>query len=225
MANHKLVVYSDFICPFCYIGKVNTERLLEKNPDLKIEWRQFELHPEGQPDPKSPYMQEAQTSLNRLAKKYNIDMKTEVLTTVTSESRKAMMGMEFAKEHGKLNDYHDAVFKAYWVKGLDIGDIDVLVHVASSIGLDSTSFRRSIEQKTYLPQVLRGIENAKKNGVLGVPTYIYGDQMSMGAQPVDILNRLIHTVDEQENKQIERNQSDQAPFCGPEGCSISKGEK
>jgi Predicted dithiol-disulfide isomerase involved in polyketide biosynthesis len=222
MANHKLVVYSDFICPFCYIGKVNTERLLEKNPDLEIEWRLFELHPEGQPDPKSPYMQEAQTSLNRLAKIYHINMKTEVLTTVTSESRKAMIGLEFAKKNGKSNEYHNAVFKAYWVKGLDIGNTDVLVTIASSIGLDPMGFRRSIEQETYLPQVHKEIEEARIHGVMGVPTYIYGDHMSMGAQPPEILNRLIHTVDAQENKESEQNELVQGPACGPEGCIIQR---
>ncbi|WCK52989.1 DsbA family oxidoreductase [Aneurinibacillus sp. Ricciae_BoGa-3] len=220
MSNRKLIVYSDFICPFCYIGKVNAERLSNKYPDLEIEWREFELHPEGQPDPNSSYMQQAQESLNRLAQKYDIQMKTDVLTTVTSESRKALMGLEFAKEYGKTNEYHEAVFKAYWVDGQDIGDLDVLVNIASTIGLDGEKFRTAIKQEVYLPQVLRSIEDARQLGVTGVPTFIYGEYMSVGAQPVSMLERLIDTVDNEKNQRNEKDKVSEVNACGPEGCNF-----
>ncbi|MGD6818588.1 DsbA family oxidoreductase [Metabacillus sp. 84] len=215
MAAKKLTIYSDFICPFCYIGKVNAERVQEMVPDLEIEWKEFELHPEGQPDPGSPYMKQAQDSVNHLAEKYGIDMKPDVLTTVTSDSRIAMMGLHYAEEKGKSAEYRNAVFHAYWIEGHDIGNLDVLGGVVSSLGMDESEFLEALRQEKYLPAVLEEIEHAHKIGVQGVPTYEYEGEMTMGAQSPERLKRFVEAVDDLKQA---KNSDDAAPACGPEGC-------
>jgi predicted DsbA family dithiol-disulfide isomerase len=215
MNKKKLVIYSDFICPFCYIGKVNAERLAANHPDIEIEWKEFELHPEGQPDPNSPYMKHAQENVNRLAEKYGIEMKADVLTTVTSESRTAMMGLHFAKEHGKLEQYREAVFHAYWLEGKDIGNLDILSEIAAGLQMDADKFRSAMEQETYLPLVVTEIDEARQNEITGVPTYQYGRHMTMGAQSVERLERFIQAVDD---LQAAEQPEDEAPICGPDGC-------
>lgn len=216
MNKKKLIIYSDFICPFCYIGKVNAERLVEKNPNIELEWREFELHPEGQPDPKSPYMKQAQENVNRLAANYGIKMKANVLTTVTSESRMAMMGLYFAKEYGKLEPYREAVFHAYWQEGKDIGDLDILCEIVANLEMDADKFRSAMQEETYLPLVLGEIDKARKNEITGVPTYQYGGHITMGAQSVERLERFIQAVDDLEAAESHN----EAAVCGPDGCEI-----
>lgn len=215
MSKKKLIVYSDFICPFCYIGKINAERLQAATPELEIEWREFELHPEGQPDPRSPYMQQAQAAVTRLARLYGIEIKPEVLTQVTSASRKALLGLEFAREYGKDEAYRDAVFKAYWVEGRDIGNIDVLVGVAADAGLDAGAFRKAIQSGTSLSKLRAAMDDAYRHGIRGVPTFLYDGLMVAGAQPVDRLQSMIAAQDKD-------FQPAETPLCGPDECLVKE---
>ncbi|KGX91397.1 hypothetical protein N781_04345 [Pontibacillus halophilus JSM 076056 = DSM 19796] len=212
--NHKLVIYSDFICPFCYIGKVNAERIQEQNPGMEIEWREFELHPEGQPDASGAYMAQALENVKMLAKEYNIDMKPEVLTEVTSDSRKALVGFEYAKEQGKPEEYREQVFHAYWVEGKDISEDDVLREIAETVGLSPDGLLAAIQNDTYNTELRKSIRGAYDAGITGVPTYVYGDYKTVGAQPVSTLQRMIDA-----QKEKDMLESDPTGLsCGPEGC-------
>jgi predicted DsbA family dithiol-disulfide isomerase len=213
MPKPKLIIYSDFICPFCYIGKVNMERAKEAFPDLEIEWREFELHPEGQPDPNSPYMQQAYEAVKKLADQYDIDMKPEVLIQLTSDSHKALLGLVFAKDHGKEVEYREAVFRAYWKEGRDIGNLDVLTSIAREVGLNSEAFAREVEMETGLARLQEAREEAMAHGINGVPTFVYGDMKSVGAQPPEILKRMIRIQDEK-NALGQSN----GMHCGPDSC-------
>ncbi len=213
MSTKKLVVYSDFICPFCYIGKVNAERLQQEIPGLELEWREFELHPEGQPDPTSPYMKQAYENVKMLAERHGIDMKPEVLTEVTSDSRKALLGFEFAKEQGSEEQYRDTVFQAYWVEGKDIDQDDVLREIAEKVSLDPDELMNAIENPVYQNRLIGSIQDAHAQGVTGVPTYQYGEMISVGAQPISVLKRMI----EAENEKDE-GVGAQGLYCGPDGC-------
>ncbi|WP_371018182.1 DsbA family oxidoreductase [Pseudalkalibacillus sp. JSM 102089] len=213
MQEQKLVVYSDFICPFCYIGKVNAERLQQEIPGLELEWKEFELHPEGQPDAKGPYMKQALENVKYLAKEYGIEMRPEVLTEVTSDSRKALLGFEFAKEHGAEGSYRDAVFHAYWVEGKDIAEDHVLREVAKQVNLDPVKLLEAIENPVYHNKLRASIHEAHANGITGVPTYRYGDMETVGAQPLENLKKMVEI---QNDKEQLNNQM--GLTCGPEGC-------
>lgn len=191
MSPKKLVVYSDFICPFCYIGNVNAERLQQEIPGLELEWREFELHPEGQLDPNSPYMKQAYETVKMLAERNGIDMKPEVLTEIISDSRKALLGFEYAKEQGKESAYRDKVFHAYWVEGEDIGDDEVLKSIAEQVSLDPKGLLEAIKNPAYQNRLMGSIQDEQAQGITGVPTYQYGEMVSVGAQPISVLKRMI----------------------------------
>lgn len=190
MNQRKLIIYSDFICPFCYIGKVNAERLKEQIPNLEIEWREFELHPEGQPDPESPYMQQELRAVKHLAKEYDIEMREEMLIEATCNSRKALLGLMYARERGKEDEYRDAVYETYWAHGRRIDDSDVLREIARKIELDEHEFTQSIETEAYLDKLVKLRKEAHIQGITGVPTFIYGENEFVGVQSVSALRKL-----------------------------------
>jgi len=186
-----LTVYSDFICPFCYIGKVNAERLRARIPDLHIRWRELELHPADQPDPDPAYLQRAQEAAADLAARYGIPMRAEVVTTLTSRSRNALLGLEHARDHGCADAYRDAVFRAYWQAARDIGDLTVLAELAADLGLDVQAFRRAVVTEAGGKRLQTTRAEALRLGLRGLPAFVAGDAMASGAQPVEVLERLV----------------------------------
>lgn len=140
MSHTTLVIYSDLICPFCYLGKVNAERLKEANPDVTLEWREFELHLEGRLHPANPFLGQIREKVAQLAADYGVCIRPEALTEIT-DGQRALLGLQFARDCGDEETYPDEVFAAHWVKGRDIGDIEVLADIAADSGLDPMPFR------------------------------------------------------------------------------------
>jgi predicted DsbA family dithiol-disulfide isomerase len=86
---------------------------------------------------------------------------------------------------------HDALFKAYFVEGRNIGDAGVLLDVAKSVGLDEAKAREVIEKRTFKAAVDADWEKSRRYGVTGVPTFVAGGQGVVGAQPYEALEQLI----------------------------------
>jgi len=114
----NVIVYSDYICPFCYIGFHRIERLKEQY-DLDVEWRPFELHPEIPKDgivteklsfPKG-YLEMVMANVKRLADQDGIHFK---LSDKVPNSQLALLISEFAKKKGKFDEFHKLVFDDYW---------------------------------------------------------------------------------------------------------------
>jgi predicted DsbA family dithiol-disulfide isomerase len=183
-------VFSDYICPFCFIGKRRAEKLAEDLPVRPI-WKGFEIHPETPLEgvPLSSFMPGVISNLEgrirALAEEIELDMK---MPEKLSNSRLALMGGEFAREAGKLDEYHEAVFSAYFQQARDIGDINVLLEIAAEIGLDLDSFRNSLEGNEHSPALRDSVRRAHSLGLSGVPSYVFGEgNIVVGAQPYDML--------------------------------------
>ena len=135
----KIVVFSDYICPFCYIGLYRVEQLKEKF-DIEVEWRPFEIHPEtpkngtelsNLPFPKE-YLEMMKANIKKLADDVGVTFK---LSDKLPNSRLALYFSEFARKKGRFDEFHKLVFDAYWKNGEDIGNLDLLLKIAESIGL------------------------------------------------------------------------------------------
>jgi len=112
-----------------------------------------------------------------------------------SNSRPALLAAEFAREQGKFQAFHDAVFAAYFSFGLDIGDLDVLRQIASDVGIDADALAGAVKSGKHLPMLERTKEDAARLGVTGVPTFVINDKRTIvGAQPLDVFRKTLRSV-------------------------------
>ena len=191
----KVIVYSDYICPFCFIGKERAERL-EKEFGVDVEWKGFEIHPEtpaGGSDLASLGFDEATATAMRsrvleLSDEAGLELN---LPSRISNSRLALQIAEFAKEKGKFKEYHEAVFRAYWQEAKDIGNREQLFSLAAQAGLDREELESYLESGKAAGKLNQHLEEVREYGISGVPTFVIGDKMVVGAQPYEVLKKVL----------------------------------
>jgi len=171
------------------IGKVPLDQLV-KDMNLTIEWKAFELRPEGIELPeKSPkYLDKAKAGIEKLSRKYGLHM---TFNDQGKHSRLALEGAKFAEEHGLVNEYHDAVFAAHFQEQKNINDLIVLTELAVQIGLDQAEFLKALETGKYEQAVLQDVEEAYRLGIHTVPCFIVKGRAIYGAQSYEALEKLL----------------------------------
>lgn len=159
---------------------------------MEVIWCAFELRPDPVPtlDPKGEYLQRVwRDSVHPLSEKLGFHMK---LPPVQPRSRRAHEASHWANAQGYFNDYNLSIFEAFFERGEDIGKKDVLVRLASDLGLDGEALRSALEQRVFEKSVLAEEEEAERYGVQAVPAFVAGDQMMLsGVQPLDRLRDLV----------------------------------
>ena len=164
----------------------------EKDPDVAIVWRAFELRPDPVPtlDPNGEYLHRVWgSSVYPLAENLGIDIK---LPPVQPRSRRAHEAAHWARHHGKFREYNDALFRAFFQRGEDIGNTDVLVRLASDKGVHGDDLRAVLDNDLYLENVLADEQEAKKLGLSGVPAFVANRKIALsGVQSVESLQKLV----------------------------------
>lgn len=183
----RLLVVSDYICPWCYIGFTRIEQLRSEF-DIELDLGAYELRPgippEGMPRSEASrgrvYPPGYLENLRNMAAESGIDMKHPPLIPNTLKAHEAT---EFAKEHGKTWEIHRALFRAYFEEERNIGDTDVVCDVAEGIGLDTDELRRALYERRYAAEVERQLAWVRSAGITGVPTAIFNEKFAIvGAQ-------------------------------------------
>jgi predicted DsbA family dithiol-disulfide isomerase len=169
--------------------------LVKSEPDVQIVWRAFELRPEPVPtlDPKGDYLQRAwNTSVYPLAESLGVTIK---LPPVQPRTLLAHAAAHWARSQGRFDDYHTEIFRAFFERGEDIGDIDVLVALALELGMDGEALRQALKTGEF-EQIVREDERAAKRlGVTGVPAFIANRRATLsGVRPVEHLRQLVDQV-------------------------------
>jgi len=156
----------------------------------------FELHPAPTPTrrPEDNYLQTAwKERIYPMAEKLGVYMKLPTVSPYPYTNL-AFQGLEFAKDHGKADEYNDAVFRAFFQQSRDIGRIDVLADIAKEVGLDPEQFRAALEQGTYRDRVQQLLRTAYEQvGVTAVPTMIIGRQRLEGLYPAETMRQVIES--------------------------------
>jgi len=198
----KVEIWSDVMCPFCYIGKRRFEQALQRfahAPEITVEWKSFQLDPDmptkagkninqylaerkGWSLTQAQQMNAQVTSMaaeEGLA--YNFDK------AVVANSFDAHRFASFAKHQGLGNEAEEVLFKAYFTKGENIADHDTLAQLGDEIGLDRVLVKKALAAGEYAGEVKDDLAEAEAIGVRGVPFFVFNRQFAVsGAQPADV---------------------------------------
>ena len=187
----NVTVYYDYICPFCYLG---TKRILKLSTefDLKIEWKGIEIHPEFPPEGKKRLKTIKSRSFAKtvytMAAEDSIEIK---LPGFATNSRKALEASEFAKSKGKFEVFHQAVYEAYLVEGVNIGELENVINIGKKAGLNREELEENLVNGYMFNRIESNKKDAKDNLILGVPTFVFGNFPMYGNQSTDTMRQII----------------------------------
>jgi len=199
----RIEIWSDVICPWCYIGKRHFEKALEQfgqHQDINVIWRSFEL------DRNAP-QQYPGTLEERLASKYGVSMleAAAMNARVTAVAKKAGLEYDLANARpGNTFDAHrllhfaksknlgeqatECIMRAYFSESLPVGDRAALARLAPKFGLTEAEVMAMLESDDYADAVRADELRAAEFGVTGVPFFVFDERSGIsGAQPVEVL--------------------------------------
>ena len=189
----RLTVFSDYICPFCYVGHHRLMRLRDEY-DLKINWCFIEIHPETSPegepvaslDYPSEQWNQLMYNLESVAKEEGIAMAEHTFTT---NSKDALLLSEAAKEQGREKFYalHEKLFTAFFVDSRNIGDRDILRELATECGIGSDVIEQAWQDKKYQQRILSNYHAAREHEIQAVPSFIFGERKLTGVVTENVM--------------------------------------
>jgi predicted DsbA family dithiol-disulfide isomerase len=161
-----------------------------------VTWLPFELHPEAPLEgiPRDVYFggrrfDQMRTHLESIAAQVGLSMQQR---DVIINSRRALGGAEFAREHGKFEEMHQALFKAHWEGTGRLEDTDDLVRIGAGVGLDATELRRALDEDRYASVIDENRRDAESVGINAIPAHIFGRRyLVMGAQPYEAFKQVL----------------------------------
>ena len=171
------------------VEKLKTEHRAE------VEWRPFYLRPDTPPEGIElpayvrARMASTQERLKQMARGAGMEM---VFPPRLPNTRLAHEATEYARAHGKHEEFHRIVFRLYYGEGQNISRWEVLRMATQKVGLDPDEMRREVESGRYVATVQGQIATAQALGITGVPTYILDDKYAVvGAQPYEVFQRVM----------------------------------
>jgi predicted DsbA family dithiol-disulfide isomerase len=169
---------------------------LQKNYDIAIHWRSFQLRPPGSPPLPPEYRARIEASRPMFAKRAREQYGLEVHPGPFGiNSRPALIAEKFAESQGKGEAFHEAVMKAYWQEAQRIDDEEVLKKIAASVGLNTDNFSSALKNPEYEAEVSADIALAEQYQLTGVPALVFADRyLVMGAQPYEVLQQVTERV-------------------------------
>ena len=204
----QLDIYSDPICPWCYIGKIHLERALEtlnENP-FHIKWHPFQLNPEMPKNgmDRKKYLEQKFGSISGFAsayrpviehtKNFNIDLKLDKIQT-TPNTINAHRIINWAVLEDCQNKIVSELFKAYFVNGLDLGSNTILAKLASKYFMDEKSILRLLNSDNDISKIIDKDRTARRMGIKAVPMFIVADQYAVsGAQTADLWQTVVKDI-------------------------------
>lgn len=200
----RLDIFSDPVCPWCYLGKANLDRALEAHPEhpFAVEWHPFQLNPDmvAAGVDKRSYLAErfgagkldaVHDRLKAMAKQAGLDMDPDVPQRIPNTLDAHRM-VHWAGLEGRQTPMVSALFRAYWREGRDIGDPAVLATLAGEVGMDAALAARLLASDADADDIRARDQDARKKGVTAVPTFLIARQYVLsGAQPPELWGQVI----------------------------------
>jgi protein disulfide-isomerase len=199
----KVEIWSDMVCPFCYIGKRRYEAALSKFAhanEIEVVWHSFQLNPSlevNKNNRESVYQYLAKAKgvsyeqsvkmhegVMKMASEVGLDYRFD--EAVVTNSQNAHRVMQMAQQKGLGDEAEELLFKAYFTEGKDLNDATILVLIGEEIGLDAKAVATMLAGNDYNKEVTEDMQEANKLGINGVPFFVFDRKYAVsGAQPVD----------------------------------------
>ncbi|MDB4901438.1 MAG: disulfide bond formation protein DsbA [Mucilaginibacter sp.] len=231
----KVEIWSDVMCPFCYIGKRRFENALqhfEHKDEVEIEWKSFQLNPDLVTNPDlniNQYLADVKGFTLDHAQQINdhvTQMAAEVGLTynldkaVVANSFNAHRFSHLAKKHGLGVEAEEQLFKAYFTDGKNIDDEDTLIDLGKELGLDAAEIKQALESNAYADEVKDDIDTAQYLGIRGVPFFVLNNKYAIsGAQAVPVFEETLEKAFSEWQKENPKPKLEiiEGESCGPDG--------
>jgi predicted DsbA family dithiol-disulfide isomerase len=204
----KVEIWSDVVCPWCYIGKRRFETALgrfDHRGEVEVEYRSFELNPNAQP-------QEQGNLEEALARKYGFSREQARAMNARVEDAAAGEGLQYRLDIAKRGNTFDAhrlihlaaaeglqaamkerLMAAYFMDGLPIGDRDTLIDLAREVGIDPDHARATLDSEEFADDVRADEREATELGIAGVPFFVINRRYGVsGAQPPELMLKALN---------------------------------
>jgi predicted DsbA family dithiol-disulfide isomerase len=206
----RIDIYSDTVCPWCYLGKRRFDLAVAARPQYEpvVTWRPFELNPDVPVEgvdretfmaarmPDQARLEQSHVELERLGQASGIHFRFDLIGRIPNTRRSHLL-IAHAARFGLQAAVKDRIMRAYFEEGSDIGDPDELVRLASEVGLSAAEARNALILRIGQDGVVAAERHAAVLGITGVPTYIFDGQYTIsGAQEVGIFARVFDQVAE-----------------------------
>ena len=204
----RIDIWSDVVCPWCYLGKRRLEKALasfEGRGDVRIAHRSFQLDP-TRPRGETTSRRTMLMSKYRLTEDRVREMDHNMETMAAAEgleyhlTEKGQSGntldahrvVHLAASHGREDQMLERLYKAYFTEQRSVFDVESLVSLAVEEGLDATEVREALESDRYLDAIRRDLEEARMLGVTGVPFFVIDGRYGIsGAQATEVFTRAL----------------------------------
>ena len=206
----RIDIYSDTICPWCYLGKRRFDLAVAARPQYEpvIAWRPFELNPDVPVEgvdretfmaakmPDQARLEAAHVELERQGEASGIRFRFDLISRIPNTRRSHLL-IAHAARRGLQSVVKDRLMRAYFEEGVDIGELDELVRLGAEVGLSAAETRNALILRVGQDGVVAAERHAAVLGITGVPTYIFDGQYTIsGAQEVGIFARVFDQVAE-----------------------------
>lgn len=199
----KIEIWSDILCPFCYIGKRHFEKalaMIDPEIPIEVEWKSFQLDPtipklservnvyQYLADSKGISFEQSKAmhdNVVEMAKNAGLDYNFSI--AVVANSFDAHRLIQYSKTKGLSDEVEEALFEAYFTNGVDISDLNVLQEIGTTIGLDPHELKAVLHSDSFAYEISQDIQEAQNIGVRGVPFFVIDRKYGIsGAQPVEV---------------------------------------
>jgi predicted DsbA family dithiol-disulfide isomerase len=231
----KVEIWSDYVCPFCYIGKRRFQSALEQftnEKDVEVVYKSFELDPHAKRDG-NPNV------YDMLAAKYGMSREQAMANTNNIAQQAKSVGLEFhfdrsvqtntfdahrlahyAASQGKLSEMTERLLKAHFTDGLHVGDPSTLADLAAEVGLDREEVTQMLaDENKFASEVRADEQEAGRLGVRGVPFFVINRKYAIsGAQPTELFLETLQKAWDEENPLSVVDGTAEGSVCTDEGC-------
>lgn len=234
----KIEIWSDYVCPFCYIGKRQLEMAIETTglqEQVEVEMKAFQLDPYTPANDDSPVIemlakkyqttieQAIQMTNNVIERAKEVGLQYDFTNMRTANTFKAHRLAKWAEQQGKGIEFSEAVLKAYFLEAKKINDIEVLASIAEELGLPRDEAIAIANNADFTQAVQQDIQEAQQIGVKGVPFFVLNRKYAIsGAQPQQLFEETLRKVAEEEGIQtslkVVGNES--VGICTDDSCDI-----